>query len=133
MTYNIIFEWIPGAWNKAANYLSRLVKLPSDSKATIKMLIATISDRPAFITRSKTSHQHQITINTEPSSTQPIKETVTPHLTTVKATQDVTPKPLTIDMKPYSRCRRWIHFVNVSPNGYQMARHQSMRPIYSYT
>ena len=53
-------------------------------------------------------------MNTGPSSTQPLKETVTPELTTVKTTQDVTPKPLT----------------DASTNGYQMARHQSTRPIF---
>ena len=97
MTYNITFEWISGAQNKAANCLSRLVKLPTNSKATIKMLTATNSDGPAFNTRSKTSHQGSTTVNTEFLSTQPIKEPVTPDFTTVKTTQDVTPKPLTDD------------------------------------
>ena len=65
VTYNIMFEWISGAWNKAAAHcLSRLVKLPNYSKATIKMLTATISDGPAFNTRSKSSHQCQTTMNT---------------------------------------------------------------------
>ena len=43
MTYSITFEWILGARNKAANCLSRLVRLPTDTKATIKMLTATNS------------------------------------------------------------------------------------------
>ena len=43
-------------WNKAADCLSRLVKLPTNSKATIKKHTATNSDGPAFNTRSKTSH-----------------------------------------------------------------------------
>ena len=34
-TYNITFEWISGAWNKAADCLSRLVKLPHDRQATV--------------------------------------------------------------------------------------------------
>ena len=96
------------------------------------MFTATNLDGPAFNTRSKTSHHHQTTTDTEPSNTQPIKETVTLDLTTVETAQDITLKPLTADMKPYCRCRRWIHFVNTSPNGYQMARHQSIRPIYSH-
>ena len=36
-------------------------------------------------------------------------------------------------MKPYSRCRGWIHSVNVSQNNYQMARHHNMRLIYLHT
>ena len=59
------------------------------------MLIATNSDGPAFNTRSKTSHQHQTTMNTEPPNTLPDKEKVTPDLTTVKNTQDVAHKSLT--------------------------------------
>ena len=76
---------------------SRLEKLPNDSNTTIRMLTGTISDRPAFNTRSKTSHKGKTTMNTEPSNTQPDNETVTPDLTTVKTTQDVTPKPLMQD------------------------------------
>ena len=93
VTYNITFDWISGAQNKAADCLSRLVILPNDSKATIKMLTATTSDGPAFNTRSRTSHQHPTTVNTELSSTPPDKETVTP----MNATHDFTPKPLTDD------------------------------------
>ena len=47
-TYNITFEWISGARNKAADCLSRLVKLPNNTEAIVMMLIATNSDRPAF-------------------------------------------------------------------------------------
>ena len=34
-TYNITFEWISGAQNKAADCPSRLVKLPHDKQATV--------------------------------------------------------------------------------------------------
>ena len=61
------------------------------------MLTATNSDGPAFNKRSKTSHQCQTTTDTQHPSTQPNKEMVTPDLTTVKTTQDVTLKPLTDD------------------------------------
>ena len=84
VTYSIMFEWISGVQNKAADCLFRLVELPNDSKATIKMLTATNSNGPTSNTRSKTTHQCQTTTNTEPSSTQPNKETVTPDLITVK-------------------------------------------------
>ena len=43
-TYNIMFEWISGAQNKAAKCLFRLVELPNDGTTTGKMLIATCSD-----------------------------------------------------------------------------------------
>ena len=114
VSYNITFERISGAQNKAAYCLSRLVTLPDDSKAIIKMLTTTISNGPASNTRSKTSHHHQTTSNTEPSSAQPDKETVTLDPTTVKTTKDVTVKPLTDDrhkaliqmqkMDPFCKC-----------------------------
>ena len=86
------------------------------------MFTATNSDGPTFNTRSKTSHHHQTTMDTEPSNTQPIKETVTPDLTTVETTHDITPKPLTADrhkallqmQKTYPFCKyisKWL------PNG----------------
>ena len=59
--------------------------------------MATKSDGPGFNTRSKESHQCQTTTDTEHPSIQPNKETITPDLTTVKTTQNITPKPLTDD------------------------------------
>ena len=50
-TYNIIFEWISGAKNKAADCLSRLV---SPTGKSINMLTASVNDGPAFHTRSHT-------------------------------------------------------------------------------
>ena len=49
-TYSIMFEWISGARNKATNYLSRLVKLSDNTKATVTMFTATNLDGPAFNT-----------------------------------------------------------------------------------
>ena len=94
-TYNIKFKMISGAQNKAADSPSRSVEQPTDSKATIKMLIATNLDGPAFNTRSKTSHHCQTTMDTEPSNTPTSKETVTPDVTTVDTTQNITLQPLT--------------------------------------
>ena len=69
-TYNITFEWISGAKNKAADCLSRLVK-PHTS--TIHMLTATNSDGPAFNTRSRSSSNPPTadipTLSTEPTVT----------------------------------------------------------------
>ena len=50
-TYNITFEWILGARNKAADCLSCLVQLPS---ASINMVSVLNNDSPAFNTRSQT-------------------------------------------------------------------------------
>ena len=50
-TYNISFEWISRAKNKAADCLSRLV---TPTSTPINMLTATFSDGPAYHTRSHT-------------------------------------------------------------------------------
>ena len=55
-TYNITFEWISGAQNKTADYLSCLVELPQPTPTLINLLSVTNSDGPAFNTRSQT-HQ----------------------------------------------------------------------------
>ena len=55
-TYNITFEWISGACNKAADCLSCLVELPQVTPVPINMLSVTNSNGPAFNTRSQT-HQ----------------------------------------------------------------------------
>ena len=55
--YNITFEWIYGACNKAAGCLSRLVDAkdtPVTSIASIKMIVISTSDSPATCTHSKT-------------------------------------------------------------------------------
>ena len=53
-TYNITFEWISGAKNKAADCLSHLVEPPSTPSASINMLSVSNSDGPAFNTSSQT-------------------------------------------------------------------------------
>ena len=83
------------------------------------MLTATNLDGPAFNIRGKMSHHHQTTMDTEPSNSQPIKETVTLDLTTVETAQDITPKPLTANghkallqmqkMDPFCKCiSKWL-------------------------
>ena len=67
--YNITFKWISGAKNKAADCLSRLV---SPTRMPINMLTASVTDGPAFHTRSHT----QNTSNTTPTS----PATPQPHL-----------------------------------------------------
>ena len=86
-TYNITFEWISGACNKAAECLSFPVELPLTMPAPINLLCVTNSDGPAFNTRSQT---HQcLSVNT--STAQP---DVTPEVLEVP---DPTPKPLAAD------------------------------------
>ena len=66
-TYNITFEWISGARNKAADCLSRLV---SPMRIPINMLTASVKDRPAFHTRSCTQSISD-TSPTKPVMSQP--------------------------------------------------------------
>ena len=89
-TYNITFEWISGAHNKAADCSSQLVELPHDRLATIQMLSAINLDRPAFNTRSRTA-QHG---STENPTSQPLSDAVMPDVTDTTGT---TPKSLTTD------------------------------------
>ena len=88
-----MFQWKSGARHKIADCLSRLVELPTDSKATMKMLTAANPDGPAFKTRCRTSHHCQSTKGTEPSNTPTLQDTVRPDLTF----QDIMPKSLTAD------------------------------------
>ena len=82
-TYNISFEWISGARNKAADCLSRLV---TPTGTSINMLTASSNDGPAFHTRSHTQN---------PSDTASIPHTdTTPQISQEPTT---TPKPLTAE------------------------------------
>ena len=83
--YNITFEWISGAKNKAADCLSRLV---SPTGMSINMITASLNDGPAFHTRS---HTQSIS---DPTSAPPVIPT--PHIS-----QDDTPMPksLTADQQ----------------------------------
>ena len=83
-TYNITFEWISGAKNKAADCLSCLVELPPTTSALINMLSVCNTDGPAFNTRSQTQ-QH---LAPEASTAQPC---ITPD---IMSTPDPTPKSL---------------------------------------
>ena len=82
-TYNITFKWISGAQNKAADCLSRLV---SPTGKSINMLTASITNGPAFHTRS---HTQSIS---DPTSTPP----VIPQLP-ISQDDTPTPKSLTAD------------------------------------
>ena len=86
-TYNITFEWIYGACNKADDCLSCLVELPQDKPVPLNMLSVTNTDGPAFNTRSQT-HQH---LSPDTSTSQP---DITPEVS--EATGPI-PKALTAD------------------------------------
>ena len=74
-TYNITFEWISGAKNKAADCLSRLV---SPTGTSINMLTASFNDGPAFHTRIHTQSASDST-STLPTDTAPhISQDATP-------------------------------------------------------
>ena len=70
-TYNITFEWISGAKNKAADCLSCLVELPQTTSAPINMLSVSNTDGPTFNTRSQTQHLPLDTSTAQPSITGP--------------------------------------------------------------
>ena len=84
-TYNITFEWISGAKNKAADCLSRLVSPTGNS---INMLTASINNGPAFYTRS---HTQSASDSTSTSLVMP-----PPHLS---QNNNPTPKSLTSDQQ----------------------------------
>ena len=102
--YNITFEWISGACNKAADCLSCLVKLPQDKPVSINMLSVTNTDGPAFNTRSQTCQ----CLSMDTSTSQP---DITPEVLEAK---DPTPKSMTTDrlqallkmQKTYPFCKR---------------------------
>ena len=76
-TYNITFEWILGAKNKAADCLSRLV---SPTGTPINMLTASFNDEPAFHTRRHTQSTSD--------STSSLPTVAMPHIS-----KDATPTP----------------------------------------
>ena len=86
-TYNITFEWISGAKNKAADCLSCLLELPPTISALINMLSVSNTDEPNFNTRSQTQQY----LAPDTSTAQP---SITPDIT---STPDPTPKHLTAD------------------------------------
>ena len=84
-TYNITFEWILGAKNKADDCLSHLVELPPTTSALINMLPVSNTDGPTFNIRSQTQQCLTPNISTAQSS-------ITPE---VSPAPNSTPKSLT--------------------------------------
>ena len=86
-TYNITFEWISGAKNKAANCLSWLVEQLPTTPATVNMLTVMHTDGPAYNTRSCMKKDSAGTTFTPDPD-------VTPN---ISADTNQTPKSLTAD------------------------------------
>ena len=106
-TYNITFEWISGAKNKAADCLSWLVELPTSTTTTNNMLTITNTDRPAFNTRSQTQRNPPDTTSTPHPDVSP---KMSPEATS-------TPKPLTADrLEALLQMQRTDPFVSIFPN-----------------
>ena len=73
-------------------------------------------------------------MDTEPSSTQSIKKPVTPDLTTVEMTQDITLTPLTANRhEALHQMQGRDPFCKCISKGYQKASHHYMRLIYLHT
>ena len=85
-TYNITFEWISGAKNRAADCLSRLVK-PISTSTSVNMLTASSTDGAAFNTRRHTQHTSSHATSTSNPDTSP----------QISQESTTTPKPLTAD------------------------------------
>ena len=107
-TYNITFEWISGAKNKAADCLSWLVK-PTSQSPSVCMLTASYADGPAFNTRSHTQ-------TTSPNTTSTPDPNLSPR---ISKEMNPNPKLLTADRigallqmqrtDPFCKCiSRWL-------------------------
>ena len=102
-TYNISFKWISRAKNKAVDCLSRLVKPTTTS---VNMLTASFTDGPAFHTRSHTQ---------KPLQVPPQSHTQIQHLRFLRYPLLPQYHSQGITWKPYCKCRRLTHSVNIFP------------------
>ena len=117
-TYNITFEWISGAKNKAADCLSCLVELPFMPSASINMVSVSNTDGPAFNTRSQ---PQQCLASDQSTAQQDVTSDITP-------TPDPTSKSLTADrLEALLQMQKQTLFVNEYLNVYLMERHLNMK------
>ena len=121
--YNITFEWISGAKNKAADCLSCLVELPQTTPAPINQLSVPNSDGPAFNTRSQTCQCLSMDTSTVPPDVMP----------EIWTAPNPTPKSLTADrLEALLQMQKTDVFVKEFPSDYQMEKHQNMKQISSH-
>ena len=122
-TYNITFEWISGACNRAADCLLCLVELPEDRRVLINVLSVTNTDGPAFNTRSQTHQCLSPDISTSWPDVMPeVQQLQILHQNSLQR----------IDYKLSCRCRKLIPSANEYPNIYQTEKHLSMKLIYLF-
>ena len=121
-TYNITFEWISGAKNKVADYLSQLVK-PTSTPTSVNMLTASHTDGPAFNTRSHTQNTSSNMSTPHPNISPRISQETT-----------TTPKPLTADRleallqiqrtDPFCKCiSKWLLNGKAPPHEFDTFTH----------
>ena len=120
-TYNIIFEWISGAPNKAADCLSFLAELPQDKPVSINMLSATDTDRPTSIPEVKIISAYLLTL--------PLHSQISHQMFQKQEIQHQKPLQLT-GYKLSCRSRNLTLSAKEYPNTYQMEKHHSMQPIF---
>ena len=120
-TYNISFEWISGAKNKAADCLSRLVK-PIDT--SVNMLTASPLMDKLFTP--------EVAPKT-PLHIPPQPHTWIQHLRFLRSPLLPLNHSQGIAWKPYCKCRRQTHSVNAFPRDYWVARHLTMNLTLSLT
>ena len=85
-TYNITFEWISGAKNKAADCLSQLVEQLPTTQAPVNMFTVTQTDGPTFNTRSHTwQDSPSSNSDTQTNTTPPVAPDTTPMPRTLTA------------------------------------------------
>ena len=120
-TYNITFEWISWAKNKAANCLLWLVEQPMKIPATVNMLMVTHTDRSASNTRNHTKRTLLIP---------PSPHNLVFYLAFLQ-TQLKHPNPLQwTDWKHYSKCRGLTHSADVFLNIYLMVKYHNMKQMF---
>ena len=122
-TYNITFEWISVAKNKAADYLSCLVEVPQTTAAPFNVLSVSNTDGPIFNTRNQT--QQCLASNTTTAQL-----SITPE---VSPAPNPTPKSLTADrLEALLQMQKTDLFASGCLNAYPMGKHHNMKQTSSF-
>ena len=120
-TYKIMFKWISGAKNKAADCLSSLVEQLPATSTMINMLTVTHTDGPAFSTRSQTKQDPHATNSIAPPDVAPTFPQILAQHTNLLQQID------------WKLCRRPIHSANAYLSNYSVEKHPNMKQIFSLT
>ena len=120
-TYNITFEWISGACNKAADFLSCLVELLQDKQVSFNMLSVADTERLASTPEVKLI---SACLQTIPSQSQISHQRF-------QKQEILHQKPSQpIGYKLSYRCRKLTLSTRGSPNAYPMEKHHNMKLIF---